>query len=142
MSLSDPSKKMSKSDPKGDIYLSDSLEAMRKKIMSAVTDMGKEIKYDPINKPGISNLMTIMSSLSGKSFEEIEKEFVGKGYGDFKRAVADVVVNEMAPFKARYEEIIQSGLVDEVLSEGAKRAKVVAKETLTRVQHAIGLYRK
>ena len=142
MSLSDPSKKMSKSDPKGDIYLSDSLEVMRKKIMSAVTDMGKEIKYDPINKPGISNLMTIMSSLSGKSFEEIEKEFVGKGYGDFKRAVADVVVNEMAPFKARYEEIIQSGLVDEVLSEGAKRANVVAKETLTRVQHAIGLYRK
>ena len=104
--------------------------------------MCKERKYDPINKPGISNLMTIMSSLSGKSFEEIEKEFVGKGYGDFKRAVADVVVNEMAPFKARYEEIIQSGLVNEVLSEGAKRAKVVAKETLTRVQHAIGLYRK
>ena len=70
MSLSDPTKKMSKSDPKGDIYLSDSLEVMRKKIMSAVTDLGHEIKYDPENKPGISNLMTIMSSLSGKSFAE------------------------------------------------------------------------
>ena len=142
MSLSDPTKKMSKSDPKGDIYLNDSLEVMRKKIMSAVTDLGREVKYDPENKPGISNLMTIMSSLSGKSFEEIEKEFEGKGYGDFKRAVADVVVAEMEPFKARYEEIIKSGIVDKVLEEGAKKAYEVSKVTLTRVQKAVGLYRK
>jgi tryptophanyl-tRNA synthetase len=142
MSLSDPTKKMSKSDPKGDIYLNDSLEVMRKKIMSAVTDLGREVKYDPENKPGISNLMTIMSSLSGKSFEEIEKEFEGKGYGDFKRAVADVVVAEMEPFKARYEEIIKSGIVDKVLEEGAKKAYEVSKVTLSRVQKAVGLYRK
>lgn len=142
MSLSDPTKKMSKSDPKGDIYLNDSLEVMRKKIMSAVTDLGREVKYDPENKPGISNLMTIMSSLSGKSFEEIEKEFEGKGYGDFKRAVADVVIAEMEPFKARYEEIIKSGIVDKVLEEGAKKAYEVSKVTLSRVQKAVGLYRK
>ena len=142
MSLSDPTKKMSKSDPKGDIYLSDTLEVMRKKIMSAVTDLGHEVKYDPENKPGISNLMTIMSALSGKSYEEIEKEFEGKGYGDFKRAVADVVVNEMGPFKARYEEIISSGQVDKVLAEGAKKAYEASKVVLTRVQKAVGLYSK
>jgi len=142
MSLSDPTKKMSKSDPKGDIYLKDSLEVIRKKIMSAVTDMVGKVHYDVTNQPGISNLMTIMSSLTGKSFEEIEKEFEGKGYGDFKRAVADVIVNELTPFKQRYEEIIKSGLVDEVLSRGAKRANEIASKTLLRVQKAIGLYSK
>ena len=142
MSLSDPSKKMSKSDPKGDIYLNDSLEVMRKKIMSAVTDMEAKVHYDPEKQPGISNLMTIMSSLNGKSFEEIENEFAGKGYGDFKRAVADVVCKEMEPYKARYNEIVQSGLVDEVLKDGAKRASIVANETLKRVQKVIGLYHK
>ncbi len=142
MSLSDPSKKMSKSDPKGDIYLSDSLEVMRKKIMSAVTDLGHEVKYDPENKPGISNLMTIMSALTNKSYDEIEKEFIGKGYGDFKRAVADVVINEMIPFKKRYEEIINSNEIDETLKIGAERARTIAKSTLTRVQKAIGIYGK
>ncbi len=142
MSLSDPTKKMSKSDPKGDIFLSDDLNVMRKKIMSAVTDLGHEIKYDVENKPGISNLMTIYSALTGKEFAEIEKEFEGKGYGDFKRAVADAVINEMEPFKKRYEEIISSGLVDKVLEEGAKKASVIANETLARVQKAVGLYHK
>ncbi len=142
MSLSDPTKKMSKSDPKGDIYLSDSLEVMRKKIMSAVTDLGHEVKYDPVNKPGISNLMSILSSLSNKSFDDIEKEFAGKGYGDFKKAVADALINEMTPFKAKYEEIINSSLVDEVLKEGALKAKKIACKTLKRVQVAIGLYGK
>ena len=142
MSLSDPTKKMSKSDPKGDIFLNDDLNVMRKKIMSAVTDLGHEVKYDVENKPGISNLMTIYSALTEKSFEDIEKEFEGKGYGDFKRAVADAVIAEMEPFKKRYEEIIASGLVDKVLEKGAERARVIANETLARVQKAIGLYRK
>lgn len=142
MSLSDPTKKMSKSDSKGDIYLKDSLEVIRKKIMSAVTDMVGHVHYDPVNQPGISNLMTIMSSLNGKSFEDIEKEFEGKGYGDFKREVADVVIGELAPFKEKYEQIISSGLVDEVLASGAKRANEIAKVTLSRVQKAVGLYNK
>lgn len=134
MSLSDPTKKMSKSDPKGDIYLSDDLKTMRKKIMSAVTDLGHEVKYDVVNKPGISNLMTIYSALTNKTMEEIEQEFANKGYGDFKRSVADALINEMEPFKARYEQIINSGIVDEVLKEGQIRASKAAKETLKRVQ--------
>lgn len=142
MSLSDPTKKMSKSDPKGDIYLNDSLQVMRKKIMSAVTDMEAHVHYDVEKQPGISNLMTIMSALTGKSFQQIEKEFEGKGYGEFKRAVADAVCAEMEPYKARYEEIVKSGLVDDVLKDGAKRASVVAEATLKRVQKAVGLYNK
>ena len=142
MSLSDPTKKMSKSDPKGDIYLKDDLNVIRKKIMSAVTDMVGKVQYDAENQPGIANLMTIMSSLTGKSFDEITKEFEGHGYGDFKRAVADVVVNELEPFKARYDEVIKSGLVDEVLAKGAQRANQIASKTLERVQKAIGLYNK
>ena len=142
MSLSDPSKKMSKSDPKGDIYLKDDLQVMKKKIMSAVTDMEAHVHYDPEKQPGISNLMTILSSLSGKSFDEIEKEFEGKGYGDFKRAVADAVCTEMEPFKKRYEQIIASGTVDKVLEDGAKRANEIATKTLARVQKAVGLYHK
>lgn len=142
MSLSDPTKKMSKSDPKGDIYLKDDINVIRKKIMSAVTDMLAKVHYDPVNQPGISNLMTILSSLSGKSFDEIEKEFDGKGYGDFKRAVADVVCEEISKLQARYNDVINSGLVDEVLAEGAKKASVIANATLKRVQKAIGLYHK
>ena len=142
MSLSDPTKKMSKSDPKGDIYLKDDPAVMRKKIMSAVTDMEAHVHYDPEKQPGISNLMTILSSLTGKSFEEIEKEFEGKGYGDFKRAVADAVVNELEPLQQRAKQIIESGLVDKVLEQGAKRANEIASQVLARVQKAIGLYHK
>ena len=142
MSLSDPTKKMSKSDPKGDIYLKDEPAVIRKKIMSAVTDMEAHVHYDPEKQPGISNLMTILSSLTGKPFEEIEKEFEGKGYGDFKRAVADAVVNELEPLQNRCKEIIESGLVDKVLEKGAKRANEIASEVLARVQKAVGLYHK
>ena len=142
MSLSDPTKKMSKSDPKGDIYLKDDPAVMRKKIMSAVTDMEAHVHYDPEKQPGISNLMTILSCLTGKSFEEIENEFEGKGYGDFKRAVADAVVNELEPLQKRAKEIIESGRVDEVLDKGAKRANEIASKVLARVQKAVGLYHK
>ena len=142
MSLSDPTKKMSKSDPKGDIYLKDDPAVMRKKIMSAVTDMEAHVHYDPEKQPGISNLMTILSSLTGKSFEDIEKEFEGKGYGDFKRAVADAVVNELEPLQQRAKQIIESGLVDKVLEQGAKRANEIASDVLARVQKAVGLYHK
>jgi len=142
MSLSDPTKKMSKSDPKGDIYLKDEPAVIRKKIMSAVTDMEAHVHYDPEKQPGISNLMVIMSSLNGKSFEEIEKEFEGKGYGDFKRAVADVVCAEMEALQSKYREVISSCLVDKVLEKGAVRANEVATKVLARVQKAVGLYHK
>jgi len=139
MSLSDPSKKMSKSDPKGDIFLKDDLAVIRKKIMSAVTDSGSEVKYDVENKPGISNLLTIYASLKDISIEEAEKEFVGYRYGDFKKAVADVVVNELEAFQKKYREILESKAYEKVLIEGAKKANEVANKTLDRVKKAVGL---
>jgi len=139
MSLSDPSKKMSKSDPKGDIFLKDDLAVVRKKIMSAVTDSGSEVKYDVENKPGISNLLTIYASLKDISIEEAEKEFVGYRYGDFKKAVADVVVNELEAFQKKYREILESKAYEKVLIEGAKKANEVANKTLNRVKKAVGL---
>lgn len=139
MSLSDPTKKMSKSDPKGDIFLKDDLAVVRKKIMSAVTDSGSEVKYDVENKPGISNLLTIYASLKDISIEEAEKEFVGYRYGDFKKAVADVVVNELEAFQKKYREILESKAYEKVLIEGAKKANEVANKTLNRVKKAVGL---
>ena len=142
MSLSDPTVKMSKSDPKGDIFLKDDLAVMRKKIMSAVTDSGSKVKYDPENKPGISNLLTIYAVLKDISIEEAEKQFVGSRYGDFKKAVADAVVEEMEPFQNRYKQIIETKAYEQVLKEGAEKARAVANVTLKRVQKAIGLLGK
>lgn len=140
MSLSDPSKKMSKSDPKGDIFLKDDMKTIRKKIMSAVTDMEANVYYDPENKPGVSNLLTIYAALNDISIEEAAEHFKGcTRYGDFKKEVADTVERELAPFKARYEEIIASGEYMDVLREGAKKASEVANVTLKRVQKAVGL---
>ena len=139
MSLSDPTKKMSKSDPKGDIFLKDDLATIRKKIMSAVTDSGSEVKYDVENKPGVSNLLTIYASLKEISIEEAEKEFVGYRYGDFKKAVADVVCAEMETFQNKYRQILESKAYEEALRVGAKRANEVAQKTLKRVKEAVGL---
>ncbi len=139
MSLSDPSKKMSKSDPKGDIFLKDDMATVRKKIMSAVTDSGSEVKYDPENKPGISNLLTIYACIKEISIEEAEKEFVSARYGDFKKAVADAVVSELEPFQKRYQEILSSKAYEKVLKEGAEKANKVANATLKRIKQAVGL---
>ena len=139
MSLSDPTKKMSKSDPKGDIFLKDDLATIRKKVMSAVTDSGSEVKYDVENKPGISNLLTIYASLKDISIEEAEKEFAGYRYGDLKKAVADVVCNEMEAFQNKYREILESKAYIEALRIGAQRANEVAQKTLNRVKEAVGL---
>lgn len=139
MSLSEPTKKMSKSDPKGDIFLKDDEKTIRKKIMSAVTDMVGKVNYDPVNQPGVSNLLTIYAALSNITPEEAAKQFENSGYGDFKRAVADKVIEELTPFKARYEEIIASKSYVKVLEEGAKRARKTADATLKRVQKAVGL---
>ncbi len=139
MSLSDPTKKMSKSDPKGDIFLKDEPNVIRKKIMSAVTDMGNEVKYDVENKPGISNLLTIYAAIKEISIEEAEKEFVGYRYGDFKKAVADAVLEEIIPFQERYKEIKEKKLYLTALQEGAKKANEVANKTLNKVKQAVGL---
>ena len=139
MSLSDPTVKMSKSDPKGDVFLKDDPAVIRKKIMSAVTDSGCEVKYDVENKPGISNLLTIYCALKDISIEEAEKLFEGYRYGDFKKAVADAVLEELEPFQARYREILANKSYERVLEEGAKKASVIANKTLKRVQKAVGL---
>ncbi len=141
MSLSDPTRKMSKSDPKGDIFLKDDINIIRKKIMSAVTDTGHEIKYDPENKPGISNLLTIYASLSDITIEEAENKFKDiTQYGEFKKTVADKVIEVIEPFQQRYKEILNSGVIDQVLSEGAKRASYIANKTLRKVKKTVGLY--
>ncbi len=139
MSLSDPTKKMSKSDEKGDIFLKDDPKVIRKKIMSAVTDSESVVKYDVENKPGISNLLTIYASLKNITIPEAEKEFEGSNYGTFKKAVADAVIEEIEPFQKRYQEIIASNYVDEVLNRGAERAKSIANATLKRVHDVVGL---
>lgn len=142
MSLSNPTVKMSKSDPKGDVFLKDDLSVIRKKIMSAVTDSGSEVKYDVENKPGISNLLTIYAAIKEISIEEAENTFKDSRYGDFKRAVADAVCEELAPFQERYKEIIETKSYLPVLEEGAKRAREIANITLRRVQKAVGFLNK
>ena len=139
MSLSDPTKKMSKSDPKGDIFLKDDLKTVRKKIMSAVTDSGSEVKYDEENKPGISNLLTIYAALKEISIPEAEKHFEGYRYGDFKKEVADVVCEELDAFQKKYYEILESKAYEKVLKKGAERASKIANITLNRVKKAVGL---
>ena len=142
MSLSDPTKKMSKSDEtnKGCIYLLDDLKVARKKVMSAVTDSLGKVHYDPENQPGIANLMQILSSLSNeRSFEDIEKEFEGKGYGDFKKAVADAVCTKLEEIQTRYNEILNSDLIETTLASGAKKARALAEKKLNQVQKAIGM---
>lgn len=140
MSLTDPTRKMSKSDPKGDIFLKDDMKTVRKKIMSAVTDSGNEVKYDVENKPGISNLLTIYAAIKNISIEEAEKHFANYRYGDFKKEVADSVVSELEPFQARYKEILNSGIIGSILKDGAEKARKVADATLNKIKNAVGLY--
>ena len=139
MSLSDPSKKMSKSDPKGDIFLKDPMNIVRKKIMSAVTDCGSEVSLDPIGKPGIANLLNIYAALSHISQEEAAKVFGGYRYGDFKKAVAEKVVEVLEPFQNEYLRIKESKEYIGVLKSGEEKARRKARKTLTKVQKAVGL---
>lgn len=142
MSLSDPSKKMSKSDvdgSKGCIFLLDDLNVARKKIMSAVTDSVGIIQLDKQNQPGLYNLIEIASALSGRTMEDIVNEFSGKGYGVLKGYVADVVCSELEKIQARYKEIMESKMLEEVLKQGAEKASYVANKTLAKVERKIGL---
>ena len=144
MSLQDPTKKMSKSDPleKASIFLLDEENVIRKKIASAVTDSDGVVKYDPVNKPGISNLMTIMSCISGLSLDGIEKAYIGVGYGDFKKDLADMLVKHLKPIQERYYEILKSKELDEVLTEGAEKASYLARKTLSKMKRKLGIGRK
>ncbi len=141
MSLTDPKKKMSKSDdPKSCIFLFDSPEDITKKIMSAETDSGKEVRYNITKKPGISNLLTIYSLLTGKTTQQIEKEFTGKGYGEFKKSLAEVTVQYLEPFRRKQKELATREVyLQEILRKGAGRALTIAQETMKEVKQKMGL---
>ena len=139
--LQNPTKKMSKSDDneKGYILLLDDIEKARKKIMSSVTDSDNKVKYDVENKPGISNLITIYSSLTDTTIEEVENKFKDSNYGSFKKEVADVVCNFLEDIQKKYNEIINSNLVDQVLDEGNKKTTLLAQAKYEAVKNKIGL---
>ena len=141
MSLTDPKKKMSKSDEaKSCIFLFDSPEDITKKVMAAQTDSGKDVKYNITKKPGISNLLTIYSLLSGKTTQQLEKEFVGKNYGEFKKALAQVTTNYMGPFRRKQKELMTREVyVQEILKQGQSRAQKIAEETMKEVKQKMGL---
>jgi len=144
MALQEPTKKMSKSDTnqKSTIRLLDDLKQIEKKIKSAVTDSEGIVKYDRENKPGISNLLDIHSALSGEPVSSIETRFEGKGYGDFKAEVAHVVVEAIRPIQERYNELLNSAELDEILDKGAEEANKAANKTLRKIKNAVGLGRK
>ena len=144
MSLQEPTKKMSKSDPnqKAFITLLDDPKQIEKKIKSSVTDSEGIIKFDLENKPGISNLLSIYSTLSNKPISEIEEMYAGKGYGDFKGDLAQVIINELAPIQEKYHQLIDSKDLDDILDEGAERANKVASKMLKKMENAMGLGRK
>jgi tryptophanyl-tRNA synthetase len=144
MSLQEPTKKMSKSDPnlKSFITLLDDPKQIEKKIKSAVTDSEGIVKYDVENKPGISNLLSIYSIFTGESISDLEKKYEGKGYGDFKGDLAQVVVETIKPIQERYYELIDSKELDEILDRGAENANREANKTIQKMMNAMGLGRK
>jgi len=160
MSLQNPARKMSKTDrPETYIGLFDEPEIIKEKISKAVTDTGRIIKYNPKAKPGISNLLTIyslftqgrqsrmkgedetlVSSPSGKSINELEKKFKGKGYSDFKKSLAELLINYLEPFRRKRKELLSREVyVKEILNRGRKRAQIIAASTLQEVKEKMGL---
>ncbi|MBC6308973.1 tryptophan--tRNA ligase [Listeria sp. FSL L7-1582] len=144
MALQDPTRKMSKSDDnkKNAIFLLDPPNVITKKIKSAVTDSSGIVQFDKENKPGISNLLAIYSAMTGEPVKALEAKYEGKGYGDFKSDLAEVVVNELSPIQERYEHFLKSPELDDILDQGAEKAARVANKTLKKMENAIGLGRK
>ena len=143
MDLVDPTKKMSKSsdNPKGIIYLMDDEKTIRKKIMSATTDSEMIIKYDPENKPGISNLINIYTSLSNLSIKEIEEKYKESNYGEFKKEVSNLVVEKLLPIQEKFNKIINSNDLDNILNNGMEKTLGMAKEKYLLLKEKVGLGR-
>lgn len=140
MSLQEPTKKMSKSDedPNAYILLLDDEATIKRKIKRAVTDSIGIVKYSD-NQPGVKNLLTIYSKLSGKSIEELESDYEGKGYGDFKNDLAEVVADALRPIREKALELIENkDQLEEIYSEGAKKAEKIARKTLRKVYKKVG----
>ena len=141
MSLADPTKKMSKSDENKNatILLLDDRDTIIRKFKRAVTDSGSEVRFSE-DKPGVSNLMSIYGCVTGKTMEEIEREFDGKGYGDFKLAVGEAVADELEPLQKRYDELMKDkSYIDQCIKTNDERAAYVAGKTLRKVHKKIGL---
>lgn len=141
--LQDPSKKMSKSaeNPNGSVFLSDDKDTVIRKFKRAVTDSGSEIKFDPENKAGVSNLLSIYTAFTGKTVEQAERDFAGIGYGDFKLAVGEAVADKLAPIQKEQAKLLtDKTYLDNVLRSGAERASKAANKTLSKVYKKIGFY--
>lgn len=141
MSLQDPSKKMSKSHgPESYIALFDSDDEIRRKIKTAVTDSGKEIKYDEKNKPAISNLLTIYHLFSEKPIKEIEKNYSGKGYAEFKKDLAEVIIKHLKPLREKRQKIAKNpAYIKDILEQGRKKTQKIASQTMEEVKRKAGL---
>ena len=141
MALDDPTQKMSKSAENihSRISLLDDANKIKKSIMKATTDSDGVVKFDVENKPGISNLLTIYSTLSGISISDLEKKYEGCGYGDFKKDLVQVTTDALAPIQERYNDIRNSSELIDILNDGAERADAIARETMKRVRKAFGL---
>ena len=138
--LADPTSKMSKSAPTGCVFLLEPLKRIEKKIKSAVTDSQTEVRYDPQDKPGVSNLLTILAAFTGRTVAEVEPEFAGRMYGDLKKEAAAAVVAFAEPFQARVAELMDDPAeLDRIMAAGAQRAREVAARTLVDVYAALGL---
>jgi len=145
LDLQDPTSKMSKSasSPSGILELLDDPKVNAKKIRSAVTDTEREIRFDEANKPGIANLLRIYAALGERTIPELERDYEGKGYGDLKKDLAELVTATFQPFKERTEEILaDTGKLDAILAEGAEKAREVASRTLAEVYDKIGFLSK
>lgn len=141
MDLQDPTKKMSKSseNQKGVIRLLDDEKTIRKKIIGATTDSEMLVKFDPENKPGISNLINIYSALTNKKINEVEEIFKDKNYGEFKKAVADVVVNELIKIQDKYNQFLNSEQLDIILKKGSEETRKIAKIKYEEMKRKVGL---
>ncbi|WP_309615422.1 tryptophan--tRNA ligase [Salinibacterium sp.] len=143
--LQEPTNKMSKSasSAAGVVWLLDEPTVTAKKIKSAATDSGREVRFDAAEKPGISNLLTICSVLSGRPVADIEREYDGHGYGDFKKGVAEVVIDTFSPIRARTLELLDDRAeLDRILTANADRAAVIADATLAKVYDRVGFVRR
>ena len=145
MSLGSPTSKMSKSDPQGCVFIMDPPEEIARKFKRAVTDSDTDncVRYDPENKPGVANLMSIYGAVTGKTFPEIEKEFDGVGYGVFKPAVGEAVIETLRPIREETNRMLaDKAYLQQVYTDGAQRASAVARRTLRKVYKRVGFVEK
>ncbi|MDO4315733.1 MAG: tryptophan--tRNA ligase [Oscillospiraceae bacterium] len=139
MSLGNPENKMSKSDPEGCVFIMDQPEVIQRKFKRAVTDSEMAVKFDKENKPGVSNLLTIYCAATGKTLEEAEAEFAGQGYGVFKPAVGEAVIELMRPIREEAQRLMgDKAYLESVYRDGAQRAQRMAQKTLSKVQRKVG----